>query len=153
MFREKRIDEIIEPKPIESTKPYLKPNRGESSKMEIYFFIEPENTKELQKYYEKLRTIEEITEDKNGLTTIQVQIKGKQSIERIPSMLGCCFRDDNGDYQWYNKTKINNSHWLVKLKKYVDFDEDELIETIKDTKLIFENDIVLIVRYDFLVNK
>ena len=154
MLRPKRTEEtqIVEPKPKESSKPYLKPNRGESSKMEYYFYIEPSDDKELEKYYKKLRTLEEITEDKLGHTTMQVQIKGKENVKWKPSMLGSCFRDDNEDYEWYNKTKINNTHWMIKFKKYYDYDEDELIKCIRDTKLIYENDYILVIYYNFAIN-
>lgn len=119
--------------------------------MEFYFYIEPNSEKELDKFYEKLRTIEEITLDKFGLSTMQVHIKGNEKVPWKPSLLACCFRDDN-ESPWYNRTKIERSHWIIKFKKFFDFQEDDLIEIIKDTKLIYEDNYVLIVHYNFAIN-
>lgn len=155
MFRKKRDEntQIIEPGSlIKTDKPHLKNNRPESKKMELYVYIEPKNTEELKKYYEKLRILEEISEDKLGNSTMQVQIKGSENVDWIPSLLGSCFRDDNDDYAWYDKTKIENSHHLVKLKRFYNFDEDDVFELIKETKLIYEDDDILIVNYNFSIN-
>lgn len=124
---------------------------------QFYFWFKADSEDEMIKYYEYLREVEKITSDcKNGknFSNIKVQISTNPSVNQIPSKLGNCFRCDDVDNSppWYEFSSINNTHWLVKLKKIPSMCCDDLIKRICDTHLIYEDDNVLVVKYNFAIN-
>ena len=161
MFKsEERIDPIISPeeaKKMETDRrvkvdlPDLKPNRMACKNPKYYIYFEAYNEKELEDYYKFLREFEEATNDRDR-TVMQVQVRSTKNVRWLPSMLGNCFRLDE-PFNWYRKTSIRNSHWLIKLKNIPSIDDiDDLVELINDTKLIYEDDNILIVYYNFSIN-
>lgn len=144
------MSEIIEA----NEKPVLKTNMAEHPRPLYYFYLETDKKEDLLKYYEYLRELEDITKDKNQ-SIIQVFVNSTNETEGTQSLLSSCFRTNSfgaDDIKWYGFSKINNSHHMVKLKTYKLPDQDELIELINDTKLIYEDKSVLIVNYNFAIN-
>lgn len=132
----------------------LKINMSEHEKPIYYFYLCTNKREDLKKYYEYLREVEEITKDTEK-SKMQVLVNSIKETEDIPSLLGSCFRvneysDDS--FRWYNFSKINNSHHLIKLKTFKLPDPDTLLEIINDTKLIYEDKNILVVNYNYSIN-